>query len=281
MKKIFLTLLVALSTVVTLSAQGRVSTKKYIISDFTDKITKVVLPGSNVLDGAIRQAVVSSWTLSPFEFCTPAEFEKLKKSSDYYFLLSAATQFKGELAPSIVFLTLVKGGPEAAEGTNGMHEVISLPLCQSGLSSGRDLVYLGAIVNAIQTFTEEAMESEKIAYIGSDWFNSIYAKEGRMMHILMSEDDVDQSVKDPSKFLDEDFKIVPEDDVDNAFLSENFNTLCSYVVAPAGLNQGSWCYTMLFEAGTGRLFYITRHKLSAKKGPGFLTSDFKRIARSR
>ena len=68
MKKIFLTLLVALSTVVTLSAQGRVSTKKYIISDFTDKITKVVLPGSNVLDGAIRQAVVSSWTLSPFVF---------------------------------------------------------------------------------------------------------------------------------------------------------------------------------------------------------------------
>lgn len=281
MKKIILTLALVLAAAFTLAAQGRVSTKKYVISDFTDKITKVVLPGSNVLDGAIRQAVVSSWTLSPFEFCTPAEFDRLKKSPDYYFLLSAATQFKGELAPSIVFLTLVKGGPEAAEGISGMHEVISLPMCQSGLSSGRDLVYLGAIVNAVQTFTAEAMESEKVAYMGSEWFNSIYAREGKMMHILMSEDDIDQSVKDPSKYLDEDFKIVPEDDVDSAFLTEHFNTLCSYVVAPAGLNKGSWCYTMLFEAGTGRLFYITRHKLSSTKGPGFLTSDFKKIARGR
>ncbi|MBO4341192.1 MAG: hypothetical protein J5835_07180 [Bacteroidales bacterium] len=281
MKKAFLTLSVLLAAAVTLAAQGRVSTRKYIISDFSDKITKVVLTGSNVLDGSIRQEVVNSWTLSPFEFCTPAEFEKLKKSPDYYFLLSAAAQFKGEIAPSIVFLTLVKGGPEAAEGTAGMHEVISLPVCPSGLSSGRDLVYLGAIVKAIQTFTEAAMRSEKVAYLGSDWFNSTYAREGKMMKILLSSDDIDQSVKDAQKYLDEDFFIVSEDDVDKAFLTENFNTLCSYVVAPAGLNSGSWCYKMLFEAGSGRLFYITRHKLSARKGPGFLTSDLKRIERGR
>lgn len=263
-------------------AQGRVSTKKYTIADFSDKITKVVLPGSDLLDGALRQEVVNCWTLSPFEFCSPADFERLKKSPDFYFLLAGSTMFQGESAPSLVFLTLVKGGPEAGEGTSGMHEVISLPLCAAGSSSGRELVYLGALVNSIQDFTEEAMMSEKTAYLGSVWFNGNYRREGKMMSIWMSRDDVDASVKDISKYLDPDFYIVSEDESDERFLSSSFNTLCSYVVAPMFPVEGSsWCYNMLFEANTHRLVYISRHKITADKGAGFLVRDFKKIARAR
>ena len=263
-------------------AQGRVSTKKYIISDFSDKITKVVLPGNDLLDGALRQEVVNFWTISPFEFCTGADFEKLKKSPDYYFLLVGSSMFKGEMAPSLSFLTLVKGGPEAGEGTSGMHEVISLPLCAAGSSSGRELVYLGAMIKSIQDFTEAAMSSERVAYTGAEWFNRNYRREGRMMTIWMSEDDVASSAKNPQKYLDEDFSIVHEDVADEKFLSGAFNTLCSYVVSPMYPVAGaSWCYKMLFEANSHRLVYITRHKIAGGKAPGFLTGDLKRIARAR
>ncbi|MBO4466926.1 MAG: hypothetical protein J5745_02320 [Bacteroidales bacterium] len=280
MKKVILTVALILCGL-TLMAQGRVSTRKYILNDFQDKITKVVLPGSDLLDGALRQEVVTNWTLSPFEFCTTAEFEKLKKSADYYFLLAGAAQFKGEEQPSLVFLTLVKGGPEAGEGTTGMHEVISLPLCAAGISTGRELVYLGALVEAVQTFTEAAMASEKTAYLGSAWFNGIYAREGKMMAIWMSRDDIDASVSNPARYLDEDFRIVPEDDADNRYLSGDFNTLSSYVVAPMNPAPGSWCYKMLFEANSHRLFYITRHRIGPGKGPGFLDGDLRKIARAR
>lgn len=281
MRKLILTISFIL-IYLTASAQGRVSTKKYIIADFSDKITKVVLPGSDLLDGALRQEVVNCWTLSPFEFCTPADFKRLKKSADYYFLLVGSSMFKGETAPSLQFLTLVKGGPEAGEGTSGMHEVISVPLCPAGSSSGRELVYLGAMVNSIQDFTEAAMTSEKTAYLGTEWFNAAYRREGKMMTIWMSEGDIDSSVKDPSRFLDDDFRIVPEDDSDQKFLSGAFNTLCSYVVAPLLPAEGaSMCYNMLFEANTHRLVYISRHKITADKGAGFLVRDFKKIARAR
>lgn len=280
MKKVIITLAFVLCSLA-LMAQGRVSTKKYILNDFQDKITKVVLPGSDLLDGALRQEVVTNWTISPFEFCTTAEFEKLKKSSSYYFLLTTSVQFKGEAQPSLVFLTLVKGGPEAGEGTTGMHEVISLPLCAAGISTGRELVYLGAMVEAVQTFTLAAMESEKTAYLGSSWFNGNYSREGKMMAIWMSGDDIDSSVKAPAKYLDEDFRIVPEDDSDSHFLSGEFNTLCSYVVAPMRPVPGSWCYKMLFEANSHRLFYISRHRISESKGPGFLSGDLRKIAKAR
>ena len=280
MKRVILTLAFIL-TGLSLMAQGRVSTRKYILNDFQDKITKVVLPGSDLLDGALRQEVVTNWTLSPFEFCTTSEFEKLKRSADYYFLLTGAVQFKGETQPSLVFLTLVKGGPEAGEGTTGMHEVISLPLCAAGISTGRDLVYLGALVEAVQTFTVAAMESEKTAYLGSAWFNGNYSREGKMMTIWMSQDDIDSSVKAPAKYLDEDFRIVSEDEADGHFLSGDFNTLCSYVVAPTNPVPGSWCFKMLFEANSHRLFYITRHRITDTRGAGFLDGDLRKIARAR
>ena len=280
MKKVILTVALILCGLV-LMAQGRVSTRKYILNDFQDKITKVVLPGSDLLDGSLRQEVVTNWTLSPFEFCTTAEFDKLKKSSDYYFLLTGSVQFKGEAQPSLVFLTLVKGGPEAGEGTTGMHEVISLPLCAAGISTGRELVYLGALVEAIQTFTQQAMASEKTAYLGPEWFNRTYSREGKMMAIWMSEDDIDSSVKDPAKYLDEDFRLVSEDESDGRYRSGDFNTLTSYVVAPLNPGPGSWCYKMLFEANSHRLFYITRHKISDTRGVGFLDGDLRKIARAR
>lgn len=280
MKRVILTVALILCGLI-MMAQGRVSTRKYILNDFQDKITKVVLPGSDVLDGSLRQEVVTNWTLSPFEFCSTSEFERLKKSSDYYFLLAGSVQFKGEEQPSLVFLTLVKGGPEAGEGTTGMHEVISIPLCPAGISTGRELVYLGAMVEAIQTFTQAAMASEKTAYLGTGWFNGTYSREGRMMSIWMSGDDIDGSVKDPTKYLDEDFRIVTEDEADGQYLSGSFNTLSSYVVAPVNPAPGSWCYKMLFEANSHRLFYITRHKISDTRGAGFLDGDLRKIARAR
>lgn len=281
MKKIILAAL-AIAVSLTMAAQGKVSTRKYVITDFSDKITKVVLPGSGVLDGALRSEITKNWTISAYEFCSVAEFEKLKKSSDYYFLLTGESLFKGEQGPGILFLTLVKGGSEAGEGTSGMHEVVSIPLCSSGISSGRELVFLGAMVEAVQSFTYAAMESEKVAYLRDRWFNEGYAKLGKMMTIYLASEDISESVNDASRYLDGDFYIVPEDNADGMFLAGSFNTLCSYTVAPFTPTDGaSYSYTMLFEAGTRRLCYLHRHKITAKEAPGFTDQDLRTIKKGR
>ena len=101
MKKLWsiLVLLTALGTVAL--AQGKIETKKYKIRDLQEKITKVVMTGNDLRDGALRQDIVERWKLSPFEFCTLQEFEALKKSADYYFLLTVTGQFGGESEPGI------------------------------------------------------------------------------------------------------------------------------------------------------------------------------------
>ena len=283
MKKL-ITICMGLALLLPLWGQGKVSTRKYILSDFTDKVTQVVLTGNDVIDSALKQEVVNSWTASAFEFCTLERFEKLKTSSQYYFLIPAESRFKGEENPGILFLSMLKGSPEAKEGMEGMTEVLSLPLCAAMGGSGRELVYLGPLVQAHQTFVLAAMESEKVAYAKELWFNENYAKSGKMKQIWLAREDLSETIteKDLERYLDEDIHLVDEAQADEVFLRGDYNTLVSYSVSPlVGENGASYSYKLLFEADTHTLYYIYRHKITRKFGAGFLSEDLKRLARKR
>lgn len=282
MKKL-LTGLLCLTMSVTLLAQGRVSTRKYILNDFPDKVTKVVLSGDAFLNNALRQEVVRIWTASPFEFCTLPDFEKLRLSDEYYFLMPAATRFKGEKEAETVFLMLLKGGPEAAEGLGAMYEVISLPLASAESSSGRELTYVGPLVQAVQEFTLAAMESEKVAYSREQWFNARFGAEGRMKQLYMADEDLSLSVDETAlgKYKDEDFHVVTADQADEMFLQAPYNTLVSYVVAPTDPTNASYSYQMLFEAESGELFYFSKHRIQAKSKAGFTVKDLKWLSKRR
>lgn len=265
------------------SAQGRVTTQKYRLADFTDKVTKVVVPGSDILSASFQEEVTANWSASPFEFCSVEQFEKLKTSDQYYFLLAAEIQMKGEETPGLVFLTLVKGGPEAAAGIGEMNEVISIPLCAAPGGTGRELVYIGAMIKAVQEFALAAMESEKVAYSRMEWFNSDFRRHGAQKRILISNDDLAPSVTPGqlSMYLDEDMLVKEEADVDQEYMDGTYNTLVSYVVAPSDPVKGSVCYKMFFSADTKTISYLTRHKISPAKEAGFLTEDLKKIAKKR
>ena len=280
MKKL-LTILMSLTLLLPLWGQGKVNTRKYLLSDFTDKVTQVVLTGNALVSNALRQEVVTEWTASAFEFCTLEQFEKLKTKEDYYFLMVLESQFKGEERPGVSFLTLLKGGPEAQKGIGAMFEVVALPLMAALGSTGRELTYLGGLLKTIQEYTLEAMESEKVAYSMEHWVNNIYSKWGSAKQVLMADEDLAPTVteKDLSRRLSERFQVVDTSVADQAYLDASYNTLTSYVVAPIFPDKGSYCYKMLFEADTHSLIYISKHKIDAKKGVGFLPEDIRKIAR--
>ena len=249
------TLFLLILTSVSLFAQGKVTTRKHLFADFDDKITKVVMSGNDILDGALRQAVVDLWTASPFEFCPMAEYQSLKKSDTYYFLLVTAGQAKGEEEPMVRFLTLEKGGADSGDNVALRTEVISLPLCPVKGGSGRELTYSGMA-----------------------WFNARFDRKGGIKRIYLAEEDLSSSVsaKDREKYLDEDIIICDEDEADKAYVDKTYNTLVSYTVS-----AGTWCYKMLLEGDTDTLYYVRKHKITAKSAPGFLTEDLRRISKKR
>ena len=86
MKKFYILLIAIVLIPAICSAQAKVYTKKVKLSDFPTKTTKVVLTGNDMLDNPLKNEVARRWHISPYEFCTIAEYDSIKTSPDYYFL---------------------------------------------------------------------------------------------------------------------------------------------------------------------------------------------------
>lgn len=275
MRKVFIMLAVALLPLMA-GAQAQINTKKVKISDFTEKITKVVLTGNDFYDIALQDEVKARWRVSPYEFCTWDEFQKNRNSSDFYFLLTTSSQFKKESEPGLDLLTLVKGGTGAT--INSMLEVVFIPFAPAEDPSGREMVFLPAFLDIIQKHALMSMEKDTDGYIGLS-NNSMNIAKAKNMEFVFSEDDLSSEITREFRDLnfDSDMVITDEDSADDYMLENAPNTLVSYVVAPTDAQPGSFCYKMLINSETHELYYFRRHRITKKFGPGFLAEDIRRI----
>ena len=278
MKKLII-LITALIMPLMAGAQAQITTKKVKIEDFTQKVTKVVLNGNPFYDTSFKDEVAARWRISPYEFCTLEEFEGLKGNDSYYFLILTQGQFRKETAPGLQFISLVKGGQGADKGIGNMLEVVSLPFASAEYPSGRELIFLPAFLDIIQSHTLEAMENDFNAYGGLSNTAQKLGKAGNM-DIVISEDDLNSLVS--KEMTDsEGMTVTDEDDADSYMLDEVSGTLVSYVVVPSEPVKGSFCYKMLIDAQTHELYYYRKHKISPKAGAGFLPEDIERINKAR
>ena len=281
MKKLTLMTLVLLFPLL-VSAQAQIDTKKVKISDFTQKITKVVLTGNPFHDGCLESEITSKWQISPFEFCTLDEFEKLKSDDRYYFLITTKGQFKKESEPGLTFLTLVKGGKDASEGIDKMLEIVAFPYASAEDPTGREVVFLPLFLDIIQNYVLDSMEKDVNAYTGLPNYSMNILKSSGMT-LVFSEGDLSPEVTPSlkSQCFDADVLVLDEDSADAFVTPQTSNTLVSYVAAPSSASPGSYCYKMLVDPQTGRLYYFRKHKISKKVAPGFLAEDIKRITAPR
>ena len=264
------------------SAQAQINTKKVKISDFTQKVTKVVLNGNDFFDITFQEEITARWRISPYEFCTLEEFEQLKGNDNYYFLMTTYGQFRKETAPGLQFLTLVKGGKGADKGIGHMLEIVSLPFASAEYPSGREQGYLPAFIDIIQNHTLASMESDLNGYGGLASNNMSIGKTDDL-EIILSEEDLSPSVTPElkDKACDKGIIITSEDDADRYMVDNAAGTLVSYVAVPSEPVAGSYCYKMLIDTQTHKLYYFKRHRIGKKAGAGFQPEDIERIIASR
>lgn len=281
MKKLII-LFAALIMPLMAGAQAQITTKKVKLEDFTQKITKIVLNGNPFYDTSLKEEIAARWRISPYEFCTLEEFDKLKGNDRYYFLMLIQGQFRKETAPGLQFLSLVKGGQGADKSIDEMLEVVSLPFASAEYPTGRELVFLPALLDIIQNYTLQAMENDFNAYGGlSNTVQKLSKSSG--MTIVFSEDDLNSMVSKAvtDQLFDRTMILTDEDDADSYMLDNVSGTLVSYVVVPTEPMKGSYCYKMLIDAQTHELYYYRKHKISAKAGAGFLPEDIEKITKAR
>ena len=154
--------------------QAKIYTRSTKMADLQTRTTSMVLSGNATLDEAFKEEVSLRWSLNPFEFCTQKEYEKLKTSCESYFL-----RFKAE--DGVLFLSYSKGGKDTdTDRMKQPFDIVELPVGLEDLSNGCEIEYLGAFLDIIQTFAENAMTSDKIAYAGLKYVNNTDVKGRRL-----------------------------------------------------------------------------------------------------
>ena len=281
MKK-FLILIVAAMMPFLAGAQAQINTKKMKIADFPQKVTKVVLPGNTFYDSAFQEDVATRWRISPYEFCTLDEFESLKGNDQYYFMILTQGQFRKEKEPGIQFITLVKGGEGADKGINEMLEVATVPFAAADSPSGREITYLPALLDIIQSYVLGSMEKDFSNLGGLSNFATNISKASDM-EIVFADEDLSNEITEEviKKEFDSMIQIMDVDDAEEVASEGRNNTLVSFVIAPEEPVAGSFCYKLLIDAYNHELYYFRKHKISKKIGPGFLYEDIKRVTSSR
>lgn len=260
-----------------LFGQAQINTRREKLKNFTSSITKVVLTGDEVLDEALRESVSSRWSLSPYEFCTLQEFDKLKADPSYYFLMIVKQQSGKENEAGIKVLTLVKGGDGAQEGIGKMLEVVSFPFSSAQEPSGRELTVLPAMLEIIQKHTSRLTDTEMKAYSDLKIYNKNFPRLWNKQ-IYLSVDDLSPEISEKTKAsLDEDIFIKNDEAVDSVFNNSTYNAAVSFVVAPNEPENGSYCYKMIFGADNHILYYFKKHRITSRNGAGFSPSDINEL----
>lgn len=219
--------------------QAKFYTRKAKLEDFTAKTTKIVTGGQSPLELNLRSEVTSRWHLSPYEFCTPEDYEKLKNDSNYYFLRFVADE-------GIAFLLLEKGGKEDdADRFKRTFEIVRIPISSLGMSVGADVIYMGAFLEIIQAFTEKAINSDATGYFGLETYNGGNWK-GKYVYIN-------------------------RESADDAFTDGSPDVLVPVYFTPA--EGGKWCYKMVIDAGTHELRHFKKERYRSEEDAWVSKSD--------
>lgn len=157
LKIIFLTFLFTLLPLVC-CGQAKVYTTKVKLADFPVSTAKVVLDGSAEFTEALRESVLHFWRVSPYEFCSPEEYDKLKDDHSLYFL--RPVEIDGTMC-----LVLSKGGKDRdPDNLKEAFNIVDMPV-------GDKYEHFGAFIDILQDFVTAAMESDRVAFAGLKYRN--------------------------------------------------------------------------------------------------------------
>lgn len=252
-------------------------TREYYL-DLPARVTKVVLAGDNSMaDLIFKNAIEKGWNISPFEFCDYEEFDRLKCDTNYYFLLRVDVEPK-KAGVDMEFMTYIKGSEKAVDGIEKMPELISLPMFDKEDKTGRVFTYMPAYVNIMQNYLQKIVDGKIYPELRrSIKTNDIEKAADR--RILFCKEDLayDYTVNTPDIFSGH-AEVVSYDVAENAIVNGMAGSLVSLVVSPSEPVKGAHCYKMLISTDTYELYYYQKHKITRKKGIGFIKRDIKKLS---
>ena len=201
----------------------------------------------------------------------PNGLKQYCKDTVYHYFMNHKQEMK-DLALYFIRMVDINGVSSLSLFKEGL-EVINLPYCTAGDPSGREILYMPAFIDILQTYVMDSINSDMTGYLGLKDYSKNMIRSGGM-RVYISRDDLATSFN--TKWEGKDIFVADEDDVDDMFLEEREKTLVSYSVKPARGSKKGKCYVFLIDAQSHKLYFYTSHKVSGSSS-GFTSADMNLI----
>ena len=226
------------------SGQVSVFTKKQRIADFAAKTTKIVLTDNEAFDLCLKSEIASRWRISPYEFCSRAEYENNKSSSKYYFLHSEKKE------SGLTEMTLTRGGGKGGSSNlDSRLDVVSVPV---------DIRYMAIIIDIIQNYVEDATVSEAKGMLGLKSYNGNLRKVRRKKIYYASRED--------EYFTD-------------SLIYNSAPCLVAFSIAPEKPSSKARVALFIASADTHELYFYKKRKFSIETDRNFSEKEQKELER--
>lgn len=274
MKKCILAVVCLLFSI-SLLAQIKLETKKYMVSGLCEKSMEFVLTGNDQLDSALRNSVQDVWHISSFEFCTRGQFEKRKTSDEFFFMVLVDSTYTKEDLRGICNLTVFRGSPKAGDGVKGLSRIAYVPFMGVDRDGTRESAFVPAFVSMLQKHLSFILTREfNIGSCVRADGDGAAGRRGRQL-LISSGDLADRASLNG---IEPDGLIISDDiHLAKVMREADGDCLVGYMAGPASPGEKAECVTMVIDPQTYDLYYMKKRGAGALNPCGFTYSEIKNL----
>jgi hypothetical protein len=265
-----------------LKAQDYVPTKADLDA-FLKTTTLVVLEENPLLEYNvdIKDVIEKEWKITPFEFIQYKDFDAKRKDPKYSFIMATDVRFEADKTDAkYKFLNLFLGGNYGR--LNEMPNLAAIPMAFRGVDESSYIYKLGILVRFMQNHINLIIKNPDI--ISANIFKYYNKNMGDMKQktLYITEKELAKEVnseKRISAIYKHKFKIVTQDEIEEAIKNSDDNVVFLHKVGPEGTKLDARCYKVIIGAADAKFYYFDYHHVSESDPDGFLPSDFKKLER--
>lgn len=278
MKRIFV-LLISFVFVSVSFGQLKVANEKEVNQFFRTK-TLVVLTRDMLsdYDNVIQETVKEHWTITPYDFIEPDEFEKYAMKDEYSFLvLSTLKVVHKKESMTFKLLNLVLGG--VSKDLNRMPDLGSVPVIFEMYDMSPSYYKLASVIQFTQKNIQYIrkhpdISASKLIRHYNDQSDKIHSKE-----LWLQKEELEPDINTIEKIKDvypHKVKIVTSKELKKAIDEQREDVVFLYKIAGIKrLNRGNTIKMLMSTQGD--LYYINQHSVNDNRPDALLKKDLRKI----
>lgn len=285
MKKIFFVLLLGFLAITT-KAQNYMPTEADL-NQFLNSKMYVVLETNPVAEYnfKIQQTIKDSWTITPYEFISVADFETMFNDPTKSFLMMTQVVFEGDQSKVRYNFLSIFLGDKDAKLIRELHDIAAIPLSYTEVDEEFWVYKMESLVCFMQKHIQNMKENPKMIKknIYQHYNENIKDIKQKTLYVIKDELAPSLNTEDKiKKIYPYSVKFVTSQEIEEAITNRDQNVVYFHKVGPQGTRLKARCYKIIIGAGDSNFYYFDYHWVEKGKNvDGLLESDFKKMAKKK